>query len=56
DANDISAQKEAEGQIRVDKCFGCGGQNEGQSTTRRCGTCEKTNHNARTCQGDIKIP
>lgn len=55
DAHDIIAQKGAEEQVRRDKRSGEGFQNEGQSTARRCGTCGKTGHNARTCQEAIDI-
>jgi DDE superfamily endonuclease/helix-turn-helix, Psq domain len=55
DARDILAQKEGEEQVRRDKRSREGGQNEGQSTARRCGTCGKTGHNARTCQEDIEM-
>jgi hypothetical protein len=55
DAHDILAQKEAEEQVQCDKRLREGGQNEGQSTARRCSTCGKTGHNARTCQGDIEM-
>jgi len=53
DALDVLAQKDVEEQIRRDRCFKGGVQNEGQSTGRRCGTCGKTGHNVRTCQEDV---
>jgi hypothetical protein len=52
-AGNIVAQKEAEEQVRRDKCSREGGSNEGQSNMRRCGTCGKPGHNARTCQEDV---
>ena len=55
DALDILAQKDAEEQVRRDKRSREGGQNEGQSTTRRCSTYGKTGHNTRTCQEAIEI-
>lgn len=55
DARDIMARREAEEQVRRDKRSGEGNQNEGQSTARRCGTCGKTGHNARTCQKDVDM-
>ena len=55
DTLDILAQKDAEEQVRRDKRSREGGQNEGQSTTRRCSTCGKTGHNTRTCQEAIEI-
>ena len=56
DARDIIARREAEEQVRRDKRSGEGNQSEGQSTTRRCGTCGKTGHNARTCKEDVDMP
>jgi hypothetical protein len=55
DAQDVLAQKEAEEQARRDKRSEGGRQNEGQSSGRRCGTCGKTSHNARTCQEVIDV-
>ena len=55
DAHDILAQKDAEEQVGRDKRSGGGGQNEGQSTARRCGTCGKTGHHGRTCQKVVEI-
>jgi hypothetical protein len=54
-AGDIVAQKEAGEQVRRDKRSREGGLNEGQSTIRRCGTCGKPGHNARTCQEDVDM-
>jgi len=50
DAQDVLAQKEAEEQARRDKRSEGGRQKEGQPSGRRCGTCGKSGHNARTCQ------
>jgi hypothetical protein len=50
DAHDIIAQKEVDEQIRRDKRSGEAFSKEGNSGVRRCGTCGKTGHNARTCQ------
>ena len=55
DACDIIAQKDAEEQVRRDKRSEGDGQNEGQSSARRCGTCGKTGHNARTCQEVVEV-
>ncbi len=55
DAQDVLAQKEAEEQARRDKRSEGGRQNEGQPSGRRCGTCGKTGHNARTCQEVVDI-
>jgi hypothetical protein len=50
DAHDILAQEEVDEQIRRDKRSRGVDRSEGNSTGRRCGTCGKTGHNARTCQ------
>ena len=50
DAHDIMAQDEVNEQIRRDRRFRGVNREEGISTARRCGTCGKTGHNARTCQ------
>ena len=50
DAHDILAQEEVDEQIRRDKRSRGVDRSEGNSTARRCGTCRKTGHNARTCQ------
>jgi hypothetical protein len=55
DAQDVLAQKEAEEQARRDKRYKRDRQNEEQSSRRRCGTCGKTGHNARTCQEVIDV-
>ena len=55
DTLDILAQKDAEEQVRRDKRSREGGQNKGQSTTRRYSTYGKTSHNTRTCQEAIEI-
>jgi hypothetical protein len=55
DAQDILAQKEAEEQARRDKRSEGGNRKEGQSSSRRYGTCGKAGHNARTCQEDIEV-
>jgi hypothetical protein len=49
DAQDVSAQKEAEEQARRDKRSEGGRLSEGKPSSRRCGTCGETGHNARTC-------
>lgn len=51
DGLDILTQKDAEEKVLRDKPLGKGAQNEGKSTSRRCGTCGKTDHNARTLSG-----
>jgi hypothetical protein len=53
DAQDVLSQKEAEEQARRDKHSEGGFQKEGQPSGRRCGTCGKSGHNARTCQEAI---
>lgn len=55
DAHDILAQEEVDAQIQYDRRSRGVGKNEGQPTARRCGTCGKTGHNARTCQGVVEI-
>ncbi|KFY24886.1 hypothetical protein V493_04968 [Pseudogymnoascus sp. VKM F-4281 (FW-2241)] len=55
DAHDILAQEEVDAQIQRDGCSRGVGKNEGQPTVRRCGTCSKTGHNARTCQEVVEI-
>jgi hypothetical protein len=50
EAHDIMAQDEVNEQIQRDRRFEGVNRKEGISTARRCGTCEKTGHNARTCQ------
>ena len=49
DATDLIAQKDAEKEVRRSKRKKEDGQNERQSTRRRCGTCRKTGHYASTC-------
>jgi hypothetical protein len=56
DAHNIMVQGEVNEQIRRDKRSGGVNREEGNSTARRCGTCGKTGHNARTCQEDVDIP
>jgi len=55
DALDILAQRDAEEEVRHDKRLEGGSQKEGQLSRRRCGTCRKTSHNARTCQKDVDM-
>ncbi len=55
DAQDILAQKDIDEQVRRDLCAEGGNQKEGQSSGRRCGTCGKAGHNARTCQEDVDM-
>jgi hypothetical protein len=50
EAHDVLSQREVDEQIRRDKRSAEAFQNEGKSTGRRCGSCGKTGHNARTCQ------
>jgi DDE superfamily endonuclease/helix-turn-helix, Psq domain len=53
DAQDIIAQKDVDEQVRRDVRAARGSREEGQSSRRRCRTCGKAGHNARTCQEDI---
>ena len=55
DAQDIIAQKDVDEQVRRDIRAAGGSRGEGQPSGRRCGTCGKAGHNARTCQEDIDI-
>jgi hypothetical protein len=55
DAQDILAQKDADEQLRRDLRAEGGNRKEGQPSTRRCRTCGKAGHNARTCQEAIDI-
>jgi hypothetical protein len=55
DAHDVLSQREVDEQIRRDKRSGEAFQNEGKSTRRRCGTCQKTGHNTRTCQVVVDV-
>ena len=50
DAQDIIAQKDVDEQVRRDLRAEGGIRKEGQPSGRRCGTCGKAGHNARTCQ------
>jgi hypothetical protein len=49
DAQDILTQKDVDEQVRRDVRAEGGSRKEGQLTGRRCGTCGKAGHNARTC-------
>jgi hypothetical protein len=55
DAQDILAQKDVDEQVRRDLCAEGVSQKEGKSSGRRCGTCGKAGHNARTCQEDVDM-
>jgi hypothetical protein len=55
DTQDIMAQKDVDEQIRRDVRTEGGNRKEGQSSIRRCGTCGKAGHNARTCQEAVDI-
>ncbi len=49
DAQDIITQKDVDEQVRRDVRAMGGSRGEGQPSGRRCGTCGKAGHNARTC-------
>jgi DDE superfamily endonuclease len=53
DAQDIIAQKDVDEQVRRDVRAVGGSRGEGQPSGRRCRTCGKAGHNARTCQEDV---
>jgi hypothetical protein len=55
DAQDLISQKDAEEQARRDLRAEGGNRKEGQSSGRRCGTCGKAGHNARTCQDVVDV-
>ena len=55
DAQDILAQKDVDEQVRRDLRAEGASRKEGQSSGRRCGTCGKAGHNARTCQEDVDM-
>ena len=55
DAQDIIAQKDVDEQVRRDVRAARRSGGEGQPSGRRCRTCGKAGHNARTCQEDIDI-
>jgi len=55
DAQDILAQKDVDKQVRRDLRAEGGIRKEGQLSGRRCGTCGKAGHNARTCQEDVDM-
>lgn len=52
---DIITQRDVDEQVRRDIRAERGNQKEGQLIGRRCGTCGKAGHNARTCQADIDM-
>ncbi len=55
DAQDIIAQKDVDEQVRRDLRAERGSRKEGQLSSRHCGTCRQTGHNARTCQVDVDM-
>jgi hypothetical protein len=55
DAQDIIAQKDVDEQIRRNIRTEGGSREEGQPSRRRCRTCGKAGHNARTCQEAVDI-
>ena len=55
DTQDIIIRRDADEQVRRDLRAEGGNRKEGQSSSRRCRTCGKAGHNARTCQVDINI-
>jgi hypothetical protein len=55
DAQDITAQKDVNEQLRRDLRAEGSNRNEGQLSRQRCSTCGKAGHNARTCQEAVDI-
>jgi hypothetical protein len=55
DAQDVLARRDTEEDVRRDKRLERDTQKEGQLPERRCRTCGKSGHNARTCEEVIII-
>ena len=55
DAQDVLARRDAEEEVRRDKRLERDTQKEGQLPERRCRTCGKSGHNARTCKEVVII-
>jgi hypothetical protein len=55
DKQNILTQKDVDKQVRRDIYIERDSRKEEQLTGRRCSTCGKTSHNARTCQIDIDM-
>jgi hypothetical protein len=55
DAQDVIDQRDIDQQVEQEKRTSGGRTRGGELTQRRCGTCGKPGHNARTCQGDEEM-
>jgi hypothetical protein len=55
EAIDLVAQRVANEKVRRDEAISRGSQKAGQASGRRCGTCEETGHNSRTCTIEVEI-
>ena len=54
DGEDILSQKDADAQLEKETRENGGRKMRTESGQRRCGTCGKTGHNARTCKEDVE--
>jgi len=50
EGSDILARKDAMKEVETNKRVLRGELNAGPTNTKRCGSCKKTGHNARTCR------
>ena len=55
DAQDIIDQRDVDKQVEQERRTSGGRTRGGEPTQRRCGTCGKPGHNARTCQEDEEM-
>jgi hypothetical protein len=55
EAKNILTQKEVDEQVQAEQRASSGAKGGGPLNARRCGTCGKTGHNARTCQVDVEM-
>ena len=55
DAQDVIDQRDIDQQLEQERRTSGGRKKWGEPSQRRCGTCGKPGHNARTCQKDEEI-
>ena len=55
DAQDVIDQRDVDQQVEQERRVSGGRTRGGEPTQRRCGTCGKPGHNARTCQEDEEM-
>jgi hypothetical protein len=55
EGQDIQAQKDVEVQVREEMRQSSGRKKRTETKERRCGTCGKPGHNARTCDVDVEM-